>query len=100
MATEATPATGAVAGADGRRARTIGRVWRDAVAAGRTDPAYLVETADGWRPVTWEEAGRRVDEIARGLLALGLGKGDRLALLGTTRIEWALVDLAASLVGI
>jgi long-chain acyl-CoA synthetase len=100
MATEATRGARPVAGSDGRRERTIPNLWRDALAAGRSNPAYLVETDAGWKAVSWEEAGRRVDELARGLLALGLRKGDRLALLGTTRLEWALVDLAANLVGV
>ncbi|MBD0329721.1 MAG: long-chain fatty acid--CoA ligase [Thermoleophilia bacterium] len=99
MATEATPQA-AAARVPSERARTIGRVWRDAVSAGRADPAYLVERDDGWRPVSWQDADRRVDELAHGLLALGLRKGDRLALLGATRLEWALVDLAANLVGV
>ena len=99
MATEATPEARPLP-AEATRPRTIGRLWREAIAAGRTSPAYLVERADGWDEVRWDEAGRRVDELAHGLLALGLGKGDRLALVGATRLEWALVDLAANLVGI
>src|SRR5687768_7011832 len=56
MATEVTGGTRAVAESGERRPRTIGRVWREALAAGRTDPAYLVESAAGWDPVTWQEA--------------------------------------------
>jgi long-chain acyl-CoA synthetase len=100
MATEATPGTRDVGPPEASEPRTIGRLWRNAVDAARTNPAYLAEGPDGWSEVSWEEAGRRVDELAHGLLALGLHKGDRLALLGTTRLEWALVDLAANLVGI
>jgi long-chain acyl-CoA synthetase len=98
MATETTT-DAPDSGAD-QRVRTVARVWRDAVAAGRTTPAYLAETESGWSEVSWEEAGRRVEDIAHGLLALGLRKGDILALLGTTRLEWVLVDLAASSIGV
>jgi long-chain acyl-CoA synthetase len=79
--------------------RTIGRLWRDAVAAGRTNPAYLVEGPDGWREVSWDEAGRTVDELASGLLALGVRKGDAFGILAQTNLEWALFDYALGLIG-
>jgi len=79
--------------------RTIGRLWRDAVGAGRSSPAYLVEGSDGWHEVSWEEAGRAVDEIANGLLALGVHKGDAFGILAQTSLEWSLFDYALALTG-
>jgi long-chain acyl-CoA synthetase len=79
--------------------RTIARLWRDGVAQEREWPAYLVEQDGDWRAVTWEEAGRRVDELANGLLALGIRKGDAFAILGGTRLEWCLFDFALACVG-
>jgi long-chain acyl-CoA synthetase len=79
--------------------RTIGRLWQDAVSSGRAGPAYLVEDGDGWREVSREEAARTVDELAHGLLARGVGKGDTFGILGSTRLEWALFDFALGLVG-
>src|ERR671932_13485 len=61
------------------RPRTIGRLWFDALAADRPYPAYLVETDDGWREVSWREAGRRVEELANGLLTRGVRRGDAVA---------------------
>ena len=99
MATETAPR---LRGSDGsRRQRTIAALWREAVAAGarRQNPAYLVETEDGWEEVSWAEAGRRVDELAHGLLALGIAKGEAVAVLARTRLEWALLDFALAQVG-
>jgi long-chain acyl-CoA synthetase len=79
--------------------RTIGRLWLDAVAAKRTSPAYLVERDGAWHEVSWEEAGRTVDELAHGLLSLGIRKGDAFAILARTTLEWALFDYALALVG-
>ena len=45
------------------------------------------------------EAAERVDALANGLLALGIRKGDTIAILGSTRLEWALFDFAAACVG-
>ena len=61
MATEATslaPPTPAPEGG----ARTIGATWRRACMSGRRDPAFLAESADGWEPVSWEDAWERVDD--------------------------------------
>jgi long-chain acyl-CoA synthetase len=82
-----------------RGQRTIGRLWRDAQAVGRRTPAYLVDTEAGWEPVSWEDAARRVDDLANGLLAAGIGKGDVVAIIGRSRLEWTLADFALALVG-
>ncbi len=79
--------------------RTIERLWRDAVAAGRTTPAYLVQEGDDWKPFSWEEAAERVESYANGLLALGVRKGDAFAILGSSRVEWALFDFALGRIG-
>jgi long-chain acyl-CoA synthetase len=82
-----------------RRPRTIGRLWRDAIAANHARSPYLVETADGWREVSWDEAVRRVDDLAFGLVELGIGRGDAVAIVARTALEWSLVDFAVALIG-
>jgi len=79
--------------------RTIARLWLDAVAANRRSPAYLVERDGNWEEVSWDEAARAVDELAHGLLSLGVRKGDAFAILAQTTLEWTLFDFALGLVG-
>jgi long-chain acyl-CoA synthetase len=79
--------------------RTIARLWLDAVAANRGSPAYLVEREGEWVEVSWDEAARMVDELAHGLIDAGIGRGDAVAILGQTTLEWALFDYALGLVG-
>jgi long-chain acyl-CoA synthetase len=81
------------------RARTIANLWRDAVAAAHPDPAYLHEVDGEWREVTWAESARAVGELANGLLALGVRKGDAFGILARTNLEWAWFDFALALVG-
>jgi long-chain acyl-CoA synthetase len=78
---------------------TIANLWRNAVAARHPDPLYLHEVDGEWRPVRWAEAATAVDELANGLLALGVQKGDAFAIVGRTSLEWALFDFALGLVG-
>jgi long-chain acyl-CoA synthetase len=80
-------------------ARTIANLWRNAVVAGHGDPAYLHEVDGEWREVSRAEAARAVDELANGLLALGVQKGDSFGVLARTSLEWALFDFALALVG-
>jgi long-chain acyl-CoA synthetase len=79
--------------------RTIVRLWRDAVASGRPDLLYLAEGDGEWKPVPLADAARRVDELANGLLALGVRKGESFGILAGTRVEWCLFDFALALVG-
>jgi long-chain acyl-CoA synthetase len=78
---------------------TIWSLWQNAVADERTGPAYLVEEDGGWREVSWAESALAVDELAHGLLALGIGKGDAFGMLARTRLEWSLLDFALAQVG-
>jgi long-chain acyl-CoA synthetase len=79
--------------------RTAPELWRDIVSGAPAEPAYLEERDDGWRPVPWDEAAARVDALARGLLARGVRKGDRVAVLSRTRLEWILLDWAVMSIG-
>src|SRR2546421_237515 len=79
--------------------RTIARLWQDAVARRSDGPAYLIEDDGNWREVSWDEAARTVDELAHGLLAMGIRKGDAFSIFASTRLEWALFDFALGLVG-
>jgi len=79
--------------------RTIARLWRDAVSAGRESPAYLVEDEGDWREVSWSDADELVGAYANGLLARGVGKGDGFAILAQNSLDWALIDFALAQIG-
>jgi long-chain acyl-CoA synthetase len=78
--------------------RTIPRLWRDAIARNR-GTAYLVEEAEGWQEVTWDEAAERVRLLANGLLSRGVRKGDAFSILARNTLDWALLDFALAHVG-
>ena len=79
--------------------RTVPALWLAALAENRAGPAYLAEREGGWVPVSWQEAGERVSDLANGLLALGIRKGDAFGILAATRLEWVLFDYALAFVG-
>ncbi|WP_137725672.1 AMP-dependent synthetase/ligase [Prescottella subtropica] len=47
-----------------------------------------------WVDVTAAEFAAQVTAVAKGLVAAGVGAGDRVALLSPTRYEWSLFDFA------
>lgn len=53
----------------------------------------------GWRSMTWSQVHERARELAAGLVALGVEKGERIALMANTRIEWTLSDYAILMAG-
>ena len=65
-----------------------------AVAAAYPDQKAL-RSADGAVELTFQEYAARVRGIAAGLAALGVGRGDTVALMLTNRPEFHLVDSAA-----
>ena len=47
-----------------------------------------------WISVTAGEFLQEVYDVAKGLIAAGIEPGDRVAILSSTRYEWALLDFA------
>ena len=90
--TDATRATKA-------RLRNVVERFRDRVATQPQRPALRHHQGDGWRALDWGEYGRAVDEVAAGLLTLGIEPGDRVGLLSGNRPEWHIADLAILSVG-
>ena len=46
-----------------------------------------------WQDVSWGELGRRARDVSDGLASLGIGRGDRVAVIGDTNLEWMIADL-------
>ena len=62
------------------------------------DAVIMRRQSDGggppWRDVTAGQFRDEVTALAKGLIAAGIGAGDRVALLSRTRYEWTLADYA------
>jgi len=52
-----------------------------------------------WRELSYAEMGEAIDEIALGLVDLGIEVGDRVCILAETRLEWTLASLGVSAAG-
>lgn len=54
----------------------------------------------GWKTYSTNEFVEIVDNISKGLLALGIKKGDRVALMSGNRPEWNFIDFACNQLGV
>jgi long-chain acyl-CoA synthetase len=75
--------------------RTVCDHLRD-TAANSADAPALSDRLDGagWQTLTWAQARQRVLELAAGFAALGLARGERVALMLPNRSEHVLADQA------
>ena len=89
-------------------ARTLGEMFRrsaqrapDPVAGwpGADQAALRWKEAGGWVDLSHRELGERATAIARGLIALGIERGDRVAILSNTRPEWTIADAGVMCAG-
>ena len=79
---------------DSRSPASIGALFETRVAATPDTEAYRQPDGQGgWRSQTWAETGRVAEEIAAGLLDIGVAREDRVAIMCSTRVEWIEVDL-------
>jgi long-subunit acyl-CoA synthetase (AMP-forming) len=67
--------------------------------ANRTPDRPALRTLDGSSELTWGEYNERVKRAAAGLAALGVGKGDTVAIMLVNRPEFHIVDAAAMHLG-
>jgi long-chain acyl-CoA synthetase len=68
-------------------------------AAKHSGTALKYPAGNRWGEISYPKLGTGVREIARGLMALGVQPGDRVAILSNTRAEWTLADFGAICAG-
>ncbi|HPH02534.1 MAG TPA: AMP-binding protein, partial [Spirochaetota bacterium] len=78
--------------------KTIGQVF-DACVAAHPDRECLIY-ADRNLRFTWSQFDRRIKDMAKGLLALGLKKGDHLGIWATNVPDWLTFMYATAKIGV
>jgi long-chain acyl-CoA synthetase len=79
---------------------TLPQLFFTAVERFGTKRAALRHKVDGaWRDITHQDLARRVQHVALGIRELGMGAGDRIAILSENRPDWAIADYACLSIG-
>ncbi|MFK8049588.1 MAG: AMP-binding protein [Halioglobus sp.] len=64
------------------------------------EQSWLRRASDGtWQNTSWAEAGTIARQLASGILAMGLNKGDKIGILASNSPEWLITDLACMMAG-
>ncbi len=80
--------------------KTIADLLPKAVAKYGSKRAVMFKDDSGrWATKSYDEVGEIVQQLALGLIALGIEKGDKVSILGNTRPEWTYFDFAALTAG-
>jgi long-chain acyl-CoA synthetase len=75
-------------------AANVASMFLDRVQASAEKEAFRYLVAGEWVSANWRQTADRVEKLAAGLLALGIGPEQRVGIASSTRYEWILADLA------
>jgi long-chain acyl-CoA synthetase len=84
---------------EGDRWQSLPAMFFAQAAAKGGSPFLWSKQAGRWRSLSYEDVAGEVRRLARGLQALGVVPGDRVALVAENRPEWAIADLAVMAAG-
>ena len=80
--------------------KTIADLLPKSVAKYGSGRAVMYKDDSGrWATHSYDEVGDIVSKLSLGMIALGIAKGDKVAILGNTRPEWTYFDFAALTAG-
>jgi long-chain acyl-CoA synthetase len=79
--------------------RTVNDIFFNIAASNRERAILWLDAQDQWQPISSAQLYQRVRALAETFLSWGIKKGDRIALLGENRWEWAVTDFAALTIG-
>ncbi len=91
--------TQGIAPNDIREGRSLVDVVFERAEAGDHRQALRFHDGTGWRGLTWGQLAERVTDVAAGLINSGLERGDRVAIMSKTRVEWTIADLGVLAAG-
>src|SRR3954465_5924849 len=80
-------------------AGSVAGLFRLRVARDPQRTAALRKAGGAWKPLTWAELAGAAEEAAWGLVASGVKAGDKISLVGSTRVEWTMAALGIAHAG-
>ncbi len=78
---------------------TVNDLFFHVAAAGNPRAVLWQDELGRWRPVSSDQMYQRVRALGKALLGWGANRGDRIALIGENRWEWAVSDFATLAIG-
>lgn len=82
-----------------RSISTVNDLFSRVAASGNSRVVLWQDEFGQWQPLSSDQVYHRVRALGRALLTWGVKKGDRVALIGENRWEWAVTDFATLAIG-
>jgi long-chain acyl-CoA synthetase len=79
--------------------KSIYEMFKNVCEKNKDKVAYRYKDGEEWKPVTWGENQEACKKISKSLMALGVGRNDKVDILSWTRLEWLQVDIATVSIG-
>ena len=80
--------------------QTLVDIYHDAIKTFPDSPLFGTKRGGQWQWMTYLEFGKATDGFRAGLASLGLGRGDRVAIISNNRPEWAIAAYACFGLGV
>lgn len=64
-----------------------------------TDKMFVTKRNGKWEAISTKEFVEQTKLVSRGLIALGVQTGDRIAVVSSNRVEWNIMDIAIQQIG-
>jgi long-chain acyl-CoA synthetase len=74
--------------------RSLPAMFFEQAERGGDQPFLWAKHGGRYEPISWAAAARDARRLAHGLTELGIGRGDRVALVAENRPEWVIADFA------
>ncbi|MFW2386991.1 MAG: AMP-dependent synthetase/ligase [Polyangiales bacterium] len=82
-----------------RRSETVGDMFVKRVERDGDKPSFFFKDGGEWQPVGWDDFFDRSAAIASYLLGIGLGRQDKVCMVGSTGPAWCYCDMGGQLAG-
>jgi long-chain acyl-CoA synthetase len=79
---------------------TLNQILFEAVEQWNKPDAMLVRAGDGYVPISHATLLERIRRVSHGLKAIGIQRGDRVAIISENRPEWSIADFACLTSGV
>src|SRR5256885_6745954 len=79
--------------------RSVAGLFRSRALQDAARTAALRKKNGAWTPLTWGELQSSAEEVAHGVVALGVQGGDKVSIISSTRVEWSMFDFGVAMAG-
>src|SRR5665811_166041 len=82
-----------------QRFDTLVDIYQGGVRKFAERPLFGTKVGAQWHWITYRQFGDLIDRMRGGLASLGVGRGDRVAIISNNRVEWAVIAGATYMLG-